>query len=212
MLDIVQRSLGIYCKYMNRGFDMAKVQIKPRRPVSPTPAALIVSVDSDSRPNIITLGEVFNLGLNSPAIVGIAIRKSRYSHSLIRSSGCFSVNLPGTDMVRVVDACGMVSGENQDKFAANNLTPLPSTHIPAPIIKECAVNMECELCGLIETGDHDLFMGRVLEVHADEEVLDEKGLVAPEKLDTLVFMSNHNHKGEYWSLGEKIGDMGFSNI
>jgi flavin reductase (DIM6/NTAB) family NADH-FMN oxidoreductase RutF len=191
---------------------MAKIQIKPNRPVSPTPAALIVSVDSDGKPNIITLGEVFNLGLSSPAIVGIAIRKSRYSHALIRSSGCFTVNLPRADMARAVDACGMVSGKKQDKFAANNLTPLASIHIPAPIIKECAVNMECELCGLIETGDHDLFMGRVLEVHADEEVLDEKGLVSPEKLDTLVFMLNHSHKGEYWSLGEKIGEMGFSSL
>lgn len=189
---------------------MAKLQIKPFRPVSPTPAGLIVSVDSDGKPNIITLGEVFNLGLSEPAITGIAIRKSRYSHGLIRSSGCFTVNLLHTGMVREVDACGVVSGKDHDKFKENGLTPLPSRHIPAPIIEECPVNIECELCGLLETGDHDLFMGRVLEVHVDEEVLDSEGRVDPAKLNTLVFMLNHNHKGEYWSLGEKIADMYFT--
>ena len=72
------------------------------------------------------------------------------------------------------------------------------------------MNIECELCGLLETGDHDLFMGRVLEVHVDEEVLDSEGRVDPAKLRTLVFMLNHNHKGEYWSLGEKIAEMYFT--
>lgn len=189
---------------------MAKTQIKPFRPVAPTPAGLIVSVDSEGKPNIITLGEVFNLGLSEPAIVGVAIRKSRYSHVLIRTSGCFTVNLPHAGMVREVDACGVVSGKEHDKFAENGLTPLASKHIRAPIIKECPVNIECELCGLLETGDHDLFMGRVLEVHVDEEVLDGEGRVDPAKLNTLVFMLNHNHKGEYWSLGEKIADMYFT--
>lgn len=189
---------------------MAKVQISPFRPVSPTPAGLIVSVDSEGKPNIITLGEVFNLGLSQPTIVGIAIRKSRYSHALIRSSGCFTVNLPHTGMVLEVDTCGTISGKDHDKFAETGLTPLESKHIRAPIIKECPVNMECELCGILETGDHDLFMGRVLEVHVDEEVLDGEGRVDPARLNTLVFMLNHNHKGEYWSLGEKIGDMYFT--
>jgi len=189
---------------------MAKVQIKPFRPVSPTPAGLIVSVDSEGKANIITLGEVFNLGLSNPAIVGVAIRKIRHSHKLIRAAGCFTVNLPHTGMVREVDKCGVISGKDRDKFAVTGLTPLASVHIDAPIIAECPVNIECELCGILETGDHDLFMGRVLEVHADEETLDGAGQVDPARLNTLVFMLNHNHKGEYWSLGEKLADMYFS--
>ena len=189
---------------------MAKVQIDPFRPVSPTPAGLIVSTDSKGKANIITLGEVFNLGLTRPAIVGIAIRKSRYSHLLIRTTGCFTVNLPHTGMVHEVDLCGMVSGKDEDKFEIAGFTQVKSKHIDAPIIKECPVNIECELCGLLETGDHDLFIGRVLEVHVDEEVLDGNGKVDPGKLKTLAFMLNHGHKGEYWSLGEKIGEMGDS--
>lgn len=39
---------------------MKKVQIAPARPVYPSPAALITSVDSAGRANIITLAEAFN--------------------------------------------------------------------------------------------------------------------------------------------------------
>jgi len=48
---------------------MAKRQVKPNRPVYPTPAALITSVDEGGRPNIITLGEVFNISIRNPVIL-----------------------------------------------------------------------------------------------------------------------------------------------
>jgi flavin reductase (DIM6/NTAB) family NADH-FMN oxidoreductase RutF len=189
---------------------MAKIELEPFRPISPTPAALITSVDSQGKPNIIALGEAFNLGLQNPCIVGVAIRKSRYSHGLIRATGSFTVNLPRASQVKKVDLCGMISGRKADKFTLTGFTPVPSQHIAPPMIGECPVSMECELTGIIETGDHDLFMGKVLAVYADDEVLDEQGRVSPEKLDTLVFMNNHNHPSEYWSLGEKIAPMGCS--
>lgn len=189
---------------------MAKIQLKPFRPVSPTPAGLITSIDSKGKANIIVLGEVFNLGLSEPCIVGLAIRKNRYSYNLIKDSGCFTVNLPRASQVKQVDLCGTTTGRNTDKFALCGFTPLKSDYIAAPLIAECPVNMECELVSIQETGDHDLFMGKVLIVHADDEVLDNQGRVTPARLDTLVFMNNLNHPAEYWSLGKKIGDMGCS--
>ena len=62
---------------------MSKTQITPNRPIYPTPAALITSVDAAGRPNIITLGEVFNISIRQPVILGIATRKATYSHTLI---------------------------------------------------------------------------------------------------------------------------------
>ncbi|MDA3811069.1 MAG: flavin reductase family protein [Spirochaetaceae bacterium] len=189
---------------------MSKKELEPFRPISPTPAALITSIDSRGVPNIITLGEAFNLGLQNPCIVGVAIRKSRYSHSLIRAEGSFTVNLPRASQVKNVDLCGVISGRKADKFALTGFTPVPSRFIAPPMIAECPVSMECELTGIIETGDHDLFMGKVLAVYADEEILDDLGRVSPEKMETLVFMNNFNHPPEYWSLGKKIASLGFS--
>ena len=182
-----------------------KLMSLPRRPVNPTVPALITSVDRDGKPNIITLAETYNLSINNPVIVGIGIHKARYSHSLITECRQFVVNLPPASLVEKVDLCGTRSGRDVDKFAAFGLTPLPAAKVRPPLIAECPVNLECELIGVHEIGDHDMFMGQVLAQYVDEEALDEQGQIVPEKLDLLavVFM-------EYWKLGRPLGRAGFT--
>ena len=48
---------------------MGKNTTKGFRPIYPTPAAMITSVAASGKPNIITLGEVFNVSLGNPPIV-----------------------------------------------------------------------------------------------------------------------------------------------
>lgn len=56
------------------------------------------------------VGEVFNLSLRAPVIVGVAIRKASYSRGLISESGEYMVNMPTICMREVVDCCRIVSG------------------------------------------------------------------------------------------------------
>ena len=189
---------------------MSKVQIKPFRPIYPTPAGLITSIAPDGRANIITLGEIFNLSLRSPTIVGIAIRKATYSHGLIAQSGEYVVNLPTTRILEEVDRCGSVSGRKVDKFAAFGLTPLPAAVVKPPLIAECPVNVECRVIGMEEVGDHDLFKGEVVAAHVDEDLLDERGRICLDRLDVVCFMHSFDLHGEYWSLGRKLGDLWFT--
>jgi len=186
---------------------MAKVQLKSIfRPVYPSPAALITSAAEDGTPNIITLGECFNISIGKPVVVGLAIMPSRYSYELIERSGEFGVNFPTADMVEVVDRVGCVSGRKVgDKFAHVGLTPMAAAKIKAPLIAECPVNLECRLIDIIQAGDHDLFRGEVVAEHVDESCLDEKGEIAVEKLNVLCYIS-----GEYWSTGSYLGYHGFT--
>ena len=189
---------------------MSKVAIRPYRPIYPTPAALITSVAADGRANIITLGEVYNLSLGSPTVVGISIRKATYSHGLISGSGEYVVNMPTTQIMEEVDRCGTVSGRKVDKFSEFGLTPVPATVVKPPLIAECPVNLECRVMGIEEIGDHDMFKGEVVAAHVDDYLLDERGRVCPDRLDVLCFMYCFNFGGEYWSLGCKLGDLWFS--
>lgn len=184
---------------------MAKRSVKPFRPVYPGPAGLITSIAPDGRANIITLGEVFNLSIGQPVIVGIAIAKPRYSHELISRSGEFVVNLPTAAILEKVDRCGSASGRDVDKFAAFGLTPLPAERVAPPLIAECPVNLECKLLGVTQIGDHDLFQGEVIAQHVDEDALDSEGRLRVEKLDVLCYLH-----GEYWSLGSRLGHHGFT--
>jgi flavin reductase (DIM6/NTAB) family NADH-FMN oxidoreductase RutF len=156
-------------------------------------------VDAAGRPNIITLGETFNISIARPVILGIAIRKERYSHELISATGEYVVNLPTVDIADQVWTCGRTSGRDVDKFAQAGLTPVPATVVKPPLIAECPVNLECKVIGVQVIGDHDLFLGEVVAQHVDEDVLDENGKISVEKLNGFAFVL-----GEFWTLGHSV--------
>jgi flavin reductase (DIM6/NTAB) family NADH-FMN oxidoreductase RutF len=183
-----------------------KTEVKAYRPVYPSPAALITSVDAQGRPNVITLGEVFNVSIREPVILGIAIRPATYSHGLISETKQFVINLPSAAIMDKVDRCGMVSGRKiPDKLAAFDLTPIPSVKVRPPSIEECPVNIECELLQRITVGDHDLFLGTVVAMRVDSNNLGEGGEILSGSLDPLIYIT-----GEYWSIGERIGKLGYT--
>ncbi len=184
---------------------MTRRTVTPFRPIYPTPAGLITSADADGRANVITLGEVHNLSISKPVIVGIAIARPRHSHGLIRDGGEFVVNLPTADMLEKVDRCGTTSGREVDKFAAFGLTAVAAERVRPPLIAECPVNLECRLLDVQEWGDHDLFVGEVLVEHVAESALDDAGRVRVDRLDVLCYVH-----GEYWSLGRRLGTHGFT--
>ena len=184
---------------------MKKQSVTPFRPVHPSPAALITSVREDGRANIITLGEVFNVSIRDPVILGIAIAKPRYSHELISATREYVVNLPTAGMVEQVDRCGTVSGRQVDKFTEFGLTAVAAEKVRPPLIAECPINIECRVIGIQEIGDHDLFLGEALAEHVAEEALDEKGNILVDRLDPLCYLHS-----EYWSCGRRLGRHGFS--
>ena len=184
-----------------------KVRVKmPFRPVYPSPAALIVSVDENGKSNIMTAGEVFNIGLKNPAIIGIAIRKATYTHSLISKTMEFTVNFPTADILDKVDLIGTISGrDGLDKFAEYDLTALKSDEVVPPIVEECPVNLECKALSITPVGDHDLILGEVVAMHVDADKLGENQKVLIERVNGFLYA-----EWEYYKFGEKIGDFGYT--
>ncbi|MBM3212363.1 flavin reductase family protein [Candidatus Poribacteria bacterium] len=181
-----------------------KVIASPFRPVYPTPAALITSIDKNGKPNIITLGEVAMVSLR-PTRISIGMRPATYSNGLVKESGEFVVNFPTAEIVDKVDLCGTRSGRDTDKFAETGFTTEPAIHIKTPLIKECPVNLECKVIGMLALGSHDLFIGDVLIMHVEENILknEERGQV--DVANGLIFAMN-----EYWKFGERLETVGFT--
>jgi flavin reductase (DIM6/NTAB) family NADH-FMN oxidoreductase RutF len=179
-----------------------KVQIPSQRPIYPTPAGLVTTVDRDGNPNIITLGEIYNLSICKPVIIGIGIAPQRYSHQLLCQCREFVVNLPTSALLDKVLACGNVSGRDErDKFKMADLTPLPAQKVKPPLIAECPMNLECRLLDDPERiGDHDLFKGEVLVEHVDAALIDQNGDLRADKLDMLIFA-----RWKFWSAGKQLG-------
>ncbi len=105
-------------------------------------------------------------------LIGVAIQPSRLTHEFVTKSESFAINIPNVDLIAAVHLCGMTSGRETDKFATASLNPADAVEIEAPLVAECVGHIECGLTDRFSIGDHDLFVGRVLAVHADSEAFD----------------------------------------
>ena len=111
-------------------------------------------------------------------MVSVSIRKSRYSHELIKKSGEFVINLVNEPLVKVTDFVGVRSGRDIDKFAQTGelkLTALKSSKVKAPGIEESPVCLECVVKQVLELGSHDMFVAEVVATNVDEKYLDKDG-------------------------------------
>jgi len=181
-----------------------KVSKNPYNALFPCPVVLVTSVNSSGKPNIITLAWAGTV-CSEPPMIGLGINPKRYSYTLIDESGEFVVNIPTTSILKSTDLCGTVSGRDVDKFAETGLSPEPSEKVKPPLIKECPVNIECAVKNKIPLGSHHLFLGEVVLVHVDEELLNSSGRIDFTKAAPFVYSMR-----EYWNLKHKIGIHGLS--
>jgi len=181
-----------------------KIEKKPFTALFPCPVVLVTCVNSKGEPNIITLAWAGTV-CSEPPMIGLGIRPSRYSHSLIESCKEFVVNIPTAKILKETDYCGVTSGKDIDKFSETKLTQEQADKVKSPLIRECPVNMECIMKNKVPLGAHDLFIGEIVQVHIDQDILDEKGNIDFAKADPFTY-----NQGEYWSLHKKLGTYGFS--
>ncbi|NWF91894.1 MAG: flavin reductase family protein [Syntrophaceae bacterium] len=185
---------------------MGRKSLAPTTMLFPTPVVLLTCVDERGKPNIITLAWVGVVN-SEPPMIGVSIRPSRYSHGCVSRAREFVVNLPTAEMVRKVDACGILSGKETDKFASLGWKPVPAEKVSPPLIDECPVQMECKVKEKISLGSHDLFLGEIVALHVKEEIQKEKGRIDIAKALPFVYCPGAH---EYWDLGKSIGHYGFT--
>lgn len=185
---------------------MGKKSLPPTTMLFPTPVVLVTCIDESGKPNIITLAWVGVVN-SEPPMVGISIRLDRYSHNCVKRTKEFVVNLPSAEMVRKVDACGVLSGKEINKFASMGWNAIPAQKVKPPLIEECVVHMECEVKEVISLGSHDLFLGQIIALHVKEGIQKEKGRIDIMKVLPMVYCPGAH---EYWDLGKCIGHYGFT--
>ena len=142
------------------------------RLLEPGPVVL-VTAQFRSQPNVMTAAWVIPLSLDPPR-VGVAIHPSRFTHELVTRGELFVLNVPTLDLLDAVHRCGIVSGREFDKFLQAGLHPVDALAVDVPVIEQCAAHIECGLVERLTLGDHDLFVGEVLAVSADDELFTDR--------------------------------------
>jgi len=111
-----------------------------------TMGVLLVSIDEDGRPNIMTIGWLLlGRSYHKNPVAVVAIRPATHTFKLLDQVEEFVIAVPTLELGEAVAFCGEKSGRDMDKFKETGLTPIPSVHVRPPSIKECIVNMECRI-------------------------------------------------------------------
>lgn len=179
---------------------MPKVSFKPGTMIYPLPAVMVSCGETPEEYNIITIGWVGTI-CSEPPMCYISIRKSRLSHEIISKTKSFVINLTTKELAKATDWCGVKSGRHFDKFKEMKLTPIKASVVNAPIIIESPLNIECEVVEIKELGSHDMFIAKVVNINADEKLINPKtNSFELEKANLLTY----SH-GKYYTIGEKLG-------
>ncbi len=183
---------------------MSKINWKPGNMLYPLPVVMVSCAKKGGRPNIITVAWAGTI-CSDPAMVSVSIRKERYSHEIIESTGEFVINLVTEELTYATDYCGVKSGRDIDKFAETGLSPVSIEGVSAPAIAESPLSLACKVKQIKELGSHDMFIAEVVGVMADDRYMNESGKF--ELNSTGLVTYSH---GEYFTLGKKIGKFGYS--
>lgn len=163
---------------------MSKIEIVKKGALKPSPKVLVSCRDKDGRNNALAVGYCGNCSY-APPMVMVGIVPSRFSYHIIKETGVFVVNIPVKGNEKMFDYLGSASGRDEDKFEVGKINWSNADTINAPILDDCPINIECTVVDSIMTGSHEMFVGRVDKVHADESVLNDKKEIDADKLALL---------------------------
>ena len=181
-----------------------KKSFKPGTLLSPVPAVMVSCGDGEEK-NIITIGWTGIIN-SDPPITYISVRKSRYSHHIIEKTGEFVVNLTTEKLAFAADYCGVKSGRDVDKFKEMRLTPESADIVKCPMIAQSPVNLECRVIEVKSYPTHDMFIAEIVSMHADEEIVNEKGKIDMSAAGLIAYVH-----GEYFGLKKApMGRFGYS--
>lgn len=165
----------------------------------PQPVFILAAYDDFGNPNAMNAAWG---GISEEAEISFCIGAGRKTLQNIKEKGAFTVSMGTVDQLRECDFVGIVSGnQNPAKLAQIGWTTSKAEHVDAPLIDQLPMALECkfisfdpETCRLV---------GEIVNVCADESILNDDGKIDPAKLRPITFDPMNN---DYLVLGEKVGN------
>ena len=168
--------------------------------VYPMPVLMIATYDENGKVDVMNAAWG---NICASDKIALFISEPHKTTKNIRKIKAFTVSIADQSHMDAADFFGIASGNNMDdKFDRTGYTAIKSDKVNAPIIDEFPLVMECELAEIVETEHLHAVVGKIVNVAADEEVLDENGKVDPVKLNAIAF---DNFQSGYYAMGEKTG-------
>lgn len=142
-------------------------------------------------------------GICAEDMVALNLEADHKTVANLRARKAFTLAVPGMDTLKESDFFGIASSNRMpDKFARSGLHAVQSTRVDAPIITEYPLTLECQVAQMQDQPYGLRVLGKILNVLADERVLDASGKIDAGKLQAFAFDQMRNG---YYATGEKVG-------
>ena len=165
----------------------------------PQPVFIISSYDENGVPNAMNAAWG---GITEETEITICVSAEHKTTKNILARKAFTVSMATADTMAACDYVGIVSGNDvPDKFEKAGFHAAKSSIVDAPLIDELPMALECRLVSYDEESCR--LVGEIVNVSADESVLNARGKVDPAKLRPISFDPMNN---TYLVLGEKVGN------
>ena len=165
----------------------------------PQPVFIIASYDDNG------VADAMNAawgGISEDAQLSMCLSAGHKTVKNILARGAFTVSMADAAHVAECDYVGIVSANDvPNKLEKAGLHTTKSKLVDAPLIDELPMTLECKLVSYDEESCR--MVGEIVNVSAEERILDAQGKIDPDKLQTIIFDPVHN---TYRKLGEKVGN------
>lgn len=135
---------------------------------APEHVVLVISKNANNKTNIMPAGWCMHCSFN-PQLIAIGIGKTRYTHKLLSSTNEFVIAVPNKQLIDVIKFSGSCSGRNIDKFKKAKIETEKASKISIPLIKKATINFECKKYASCDSGDHTIFIGKIVAAHYNKK-------------------------------------------
>ena len=170
--------------------------------ITPLPVLIIGTYDKDGVANAMNVAWG---GQCSENHVAINIGHVRQTRNNIELNKAFTVSFATRKTVVESDYVGIESGlKAHNKLEKAGLHATKGEFVNAPIIEEYPLTLECKLTRIEETPEGEIrIIGEVVNMSADETILNDKGKVDMGLLEPIMFDSSLL---KYRVVGEIVGN------
>lgn len=169
----------------------------PKTWMYPMPVLIVGTYDENGKPNAMNAAWG---GIYDTDQVMLCLSHGHKTYKNIQAKGAFTVSMATAGQLMACDYVGLESGNKvENKFQKAGFTATKSEFVDAPVIDQLPMTIECRLFGETAEG---ILIGQIVNISADESILDAEGKISPELLKPITYDSVHH---VYRSLGEPVG-------
>lgn len=164
----------------------------------PMPVLIIGTYDEDGAPNAMNAAWG---GISEETQISICVDDGHKTAQNVVKRGAFTVSVADAKNVVACDYVGIVSGNNESaKIEKAGWHDIKSDFVDAPLFEELLMALECKLISYDE--ETCRLVGEIVNVCADEKILDENGKIDLDKFIPITYDPVHH---TYRKIGDVVG-------